>query len=666
MRSLRYAALAVGIATLTACGGGGGGGGVGNPFSAAGASAVAVIPAASGVVPAATAVVPAASRVPTTALVASKVQLLLSTTQIPSSGAATVTLTAVALDISNQTIAGRTVTFSVVPTEDVVINTGGVNVTDVNGLVTGTLRLGANKTSRAIVVTASVDGIATTATVNVTGTTISVSGNSSVALNANASLTFTVKDSAGVPLANIPVAITSLTGNTLTPAAGTTNASGVFTTVITAIRAGADTITATAAGAIGTSPLTVSADSFAFTNPTIIPIEIPLSPASGVVSIAWVNASGVVVAQPVSFSSTRGTVALPNPAPTNAAGVASVNVSSTSAGAAIITATGAGGTPSATLPVTFVATTASNVIAQANPATIQTTTGSLTQTGNSSVISVIVRDASNNLVKSATVNFTISLDPTGGTLNAATAVTDVNGTASVSYTAGATSSPQNGVSITATVVAVRGIATAAPQPTSVVKLTVSGQTLFVRLGTDNTVAPSLPTNLLKTYAAIVTDAAGNPMVNQKVSFVLRPGQYGKGQFVVPLLATAWVQQLSVAALAPAILSCLNEDVNFNGIIDPLEDTNLNGRLDPGGIASVNAFAMTDVNGVATASIVYPKNYAQWTEVTLEATAGVVGTDPPTRVTFVLPGLASDYTNITISPPGQISPFGKAILCTNPL
>lgn len=203
-----------------------------------------------------------------------------------------------------------------------------------------------------------------------------------------------------------------------------------------------------------------------------------------------------------------------------------------------------------------------------------------------------------------------------------------------------------------------------PQPTSTVSLTVSGQTLFVRLGTDNLVQQSPPTNLLKTYSAIVTDAAGNPMVNQKVSFVLRPGQYGKGQFVV--VGTLWGQLLSVAAVPPAILSCLNEDVNFNGIIDGLEDTNGNGRLDPGGVASVNASAVTDVNGIAIASIVYPKSYAAWTEVTLEATAGVVGTDPPTRVTFVLTGLATDYANIQVSPPGGISPFGKGALCTDPL
>lgn len=103
MRSLRYAALAVGIATLTACGGGGGGG---NPF--AGASGVAVIPAASAVVPAASGVA---------ATVASKVQLLMSSPQLPSAGTTPVTLTAVVLSAANQTMAGRTVTFSIPPAD---------------------------------------------------------------------------------------------------------------------------------------------------------------------------------------------------------------------------------------------------------------------------------------------------------------------------------------------------------------------------------------------------------------------------------------------------------------------------------------------------------------------------------------------------------------------
>lgn len=623
-----------------------------------------------------------AKAVPTTAAaaVAAKVQLLLSNPQLLSATGSTIGLTAVVLDGANQTIAGRAVTFSVAAGETAFINnigTAGSNLSDVNGTVKATLNIGSNKANRTFIVTALVDAVSITSTVNVTGTTISVSGNSSIALGANANLTFAVKDSAGVALPATPVVITSLKGNTLT-STGITDATGTVVATGTGIVAGVDTITATAAGATNASTLTVSADSFAFQNATVIPPEIPLNTLQ-TFSVAWTNASGVVVAQPVSFSSTRGTVALPNPAFT-AAGVANVSVSSSSAGAAIITATGTGGTPSATLQVNFVATSASFVVAQSNPSTIQVSSGSAAQTNNTATISAVVRDANNNLVKNATVNFSILLDPSGGSLNSPTAITDINGLASVSYTAGTTASPQNGVQIVATVAAVRGVATAIP-PTSTVMLTVSGQTLFVRLGTDNTVALSPPTNLLKTYSAIVTDAAGNPMVNQKVSFVLRPNVYWKGFYVKG--ATTWLQFFTVPLPLlplPQVQSCLNEDLNFNGtvdlinpktgMIDPIlgisEDTNLNGRLDPGGIASVNAFGITDLNGVATASIVYPKDHANWVEVTLEATAGVVGTDPPTRATFTLPGLATDYSNLLVSPPGYISPFGEAAICTSPL
>ncbi len=307
--------------------------------------------------------------------------------------------------------------------------------------------------------------------------------------------------------------------------------------------------------------------------------------------------------------------------------------------------------------VDFVATSASSVMAQATPAIVQVTNNALAQTSNSSIISVIVRDVANNLVKNARINFTITTDPTGGSLSAATAITDINGSASVTYTAGAISSAQNGVAITATVVDVGGVATVAPQPTSIVNLTVSGQTLFVRLGTDNLLAASPPTNLSKTWVAIVTDAGGNPMVGVPVRFTLRPSQYEKG-FYVPAVApaTGWSQRVTAI--------CANEDLNFNGILDPGEDTNLNGRLDPGGVASVTASAITDASGIASAFIVYPKNYATWTGVTLEARAGVIGNDPPSTAYYGLAGIITDYTS-PASPPGATSPFGTAAICTNP-
>lgn len=643
LRTLRYALFLLMAALLTACGGGGAGGagGAGNPF---------VVP---------TSGVTGAGPAPASA-VAAKVAVLSSSPQMPSTGTSTVTLTAITQTATNQTVSGRLVTFSVPATETAFLNAitpvGGLS--DVNGIVTASLNLGANKANRLIPVTALVDGVSSTVNVAVVGTTVSIAGNTSVALNAVTNFTVTVKDSAGIAIPNVPVTVTSLAGNTiaLTPATGISDANGMVNVAVTATRAGADTITATSAGATGTSALAVSADSFAFTNPVNPIPQIPLNTASSV-SVAW-TASGVPAAgQLVSFSASRGVITPATVAA--AAGSATASVQSSTAGRATVTATGPGGTPSATMLVDFVATSASSVMAQATPAIVQVTNNALAQTSNSSIVSVVVRDAANNLVKNARINFTIVTDPTGGGLSAATAITDLNGSASVTYTAGTISSAQNGVSISATVVDVGGVATTLPQPVSTVNLTVSGQTLFVRLGTDNLLAPSPPTNVSKTWVAIVTDAGGNPMVGVPVRFTLRPSSYRKGRHVIVTLP--------VAGWAPVYSAiCPNEDLNFNGILDPGEDTNLNGRLEPGGVATVTASAVTDASGIASAFIVYPKNYAFWADMILEARAGVIGNDPPATASYPLSGIVTDYNNTAVSPPGQLSPFGQSMLCTDAL
>jgi len=238
---------------------------------------------------------------------------------------------------------------------------------------------------------------------------------------------------------------------------------------------GNDTITATAAGASKTQALTVSGAGFAFTTPAPS-VEIPLNTPTPI-SIHWTSAGAPVVGQPVTFATSRGVIA-GSPAITDPAGntpippaAGGVTISSTSAGIATISATASGGTPAATLDVTFVATTASSIAAQAVPGTVVVTTGG-SQTNNKSTISVVVRDAANNLVKNAGVDFNLT-DNTGGSLNASHAITDVNGSASVTYTAGTVSSAQNGVSVLTTVTDISGTVVG-PGITDTATLTVSG------------------------------------------------------------------------------------------------------------------------------------------------------------------------------------------------
>jgi hypothetical protein len=360
----------------------------------------------------------------------------------------------------------------------------------------------------------------------------------------------------------------------------------------------------------------------------------------------------------VSFSISRGNVSASSSVLVGAS--ASITVSSTTAGPAIITASGPTGTPAATLDVIFIATSASSATVQAIPGTVQVTTGSASQTNNSSTITAVVRDLTNNLVKNAGVSFNL-VDSSGGSLTSSTGITDVSGSASVTYVAGPTSSAQNGVSITATVNTVNGVAIA--PVTGTTTLTVSGQSLQVRLGTDNktTVTP-LPENAnTNTYLALVTDAAGNPVVGTTVQFALRPGRYEKGTFVPDATKTFWVTNVTV--------TCPNEDLNFNGILDPGEGlvtfpAGVTPALRPGAVASVNATAVTNDHGIAIATVTYAKSFSLWTEVTLEARTSVTTNDPPTQTTFFLAGAAADYTPLTTAPPPI--PFGIDASCADTL
>ncbi len=612
--------------------------------------------------------VPVAAPGGSTTPTAASIQLLASSPQMPSSGASTVSLTAVVLTATKQALAGRTVTFSTGTDPSAFINNiSASGVSDANGLVTAQLNVGSNKANRTITVNASADAASATDGVDVTGTTITVSGSNSLTFGSSTTLTFSVKDAAGTAIPGATVKVTSDAGNTvaLNPATGVTGGSGTITATVTGTVSGADTIRASTLGASATQAITVSSDSFTFNaNAPAANQEIKLG-AVQPVSITWTSGGVAQAGKAITFSSSRGVIA-GSPATTDAAGVASVTISSANtAGPAIMTASAPGGTPAASIPVLFVATTATSVTAQAVPGTVAFTTGSASQTNNSATISAVVRDGNNNLVKNAAVSFQVTADPTQGQLTSNNVVTDATGTASVTYIAGSTSSGLNGVTVDATVTAVNGIALGAPI-TSTTSLTVAGQANLVRLGTDNLVGVGSGTpTYTKTWVATVTDTAGNPVPNATVRFDLRPVASKKGYYVWSTTANFWVQQP-----APAIV-CPNEDVLFTGILGGANvDINGNGMLDPGGAANVTASSTTDANGNAVATITYPKDHATWAQYSLEARTGVVGNDPPTAsLPFWLPGLAADYSTQTVPPPGQTSPYGSTLgtagtLCTN--
>ena len=193
----------------------------------------------------------------------------------------------------------------------------------------------------------------------------------------------------------------------------------------------------------------------------------------------------------------------------------------------------------------------------------------------------------------------------------------------------------------------------------------TGQVVLIRVGTDNLIS-SDPPLYRKIWVAIVTDTAGRAVSGATVIFALRsgtaanPGGFLKGRFVLPPPAAVpqqWQRQTSAI--------CANEDANFNAILDAGEDLNGNGLLDPPGVSDVNPTGVTDASGFAQATISYPKNYASWAQVTLEASTGGAGATPATA-TFFLVGLATDYSDLTVAPPGIISPFGQSGSCADTL
>jgi hypothetical protein len=212
-------------------------------------------------------------------------------------------------------------------------------------------------------------------------------------------------------------------------------------------------------------------------------------------------------------------------------------------------------------------------------------------------------------------------------------------------------------------------------------LTVGGQTVSLSLGTGNTITALSSTQYEMPFTVQAVDSAGHGVVGVTVDFSLQATGYFTGSFGDSCSVSAttgavtcagpWAPNtLNSAGLAtyyvgPCIPTTVKE---YNGVINPVTpptgvtpvETNI-----PGSVASTdNSTVVTTTGGTAPVNIIYPKDHAYWVQVVLTATATVSGTQSSTSSTFVLPGLASDYDSTTVSPPGQISPYGNVGVCWN--
>jgi hypothetical protein len=596
------------------------------------------------------------------------VQVIAAATTLNSdqSGLTTVDITAIVRDANNVVLADVPVLFGANAN-------GSVSVvqlnTDANGQSLARLSNGTDVSNRAITVTASAGSASGSVDVNVINTQVTIGCPDTIALDASGPCNVRVEDSKATGIAGQSVAITSSLGNTLSSPTVVTGGSGDVSLTLTAVNAGTDTITATALGDSGVDTVTIPAvtgDNFAITTPATDGFEIPLNTAQAVTA-AWLVSGVPQNGEVLQFSTSRGsffatgTSTPASTATTAGAGQASLDLQSSTAGIATISAIRPGGAITSR-NVEFVATVAQTVDIQAEPSSVRI--------GNQSQLTAIVRDPAGNLVKNKLVTFSL-VDNTGGFLSSSVATTGSNGTATIIYTAGPNQSSLNGVTVTANVQ--QGGATIS----DVVNLTVTGQALAISLGTGNTLFTLGTATFAKEWVVFVTDADGNAVALKPVTVSIRSVNYKKGQLYVPVDGDAWIKLPVPANFEPT--SCPDEDLNFNGILDPGEDLNSSGLIEAGNIALVapvaanapagspcsnlaaggttQASVTTGNDGRARVCVLYPQNYNLWVDARIQARASVQGTEFGKSATFELDALADDINDINTSPPGQVSPFG---------
>ncbi|MFA5941504.1 MAG: Ig-like domain-containing protein [Sinimarinibacterium sp.] len=554
-----------------------------------------------------------------------------------------VTLTARALDSGGNAVAAADLRISIPPEAGAIIP---ADTADATGAIQSVLTTGGDPTPRTIRATATSGTASASVDIQVVGTTIALVGPSSIGVGQEVEFVVRLEDAEGGGIGGQQVSVTSTAGTLSSEVLTTEAGTGEATFTLAAQNDGELRVEALTVAA--TQQITVTEDQFRIVEPAPSD-EIPIDTAE-TVTVEWLRNGSAAETQgrSVVFSATRGSFT-PTTATIGANGRASVNISSASAGGAVIQASAAStGEPTASVAVEFVSLTPDDIALQASPARISV--------GEQSVILAVVRDANGNLVKNEVVDFTLD-DVSGGTLSAPSAVTNSQGSASVRYTASTVTSPDSGVVI-------RASTRSDPSVAATALLTVSGRALRITLGTGNEIFEPNETTYEYPYSVIVTDATGNPVPEAEFRLSVLPIAYAKGQWFVAdtdgdLEPDAWSQFVTA--------TCNNEDINYNGFLDDNlgEDFNNNGTLEPGNVAAVPTTIQLDDNGAGQFVITYPQDRAFWVVVELRARARVAGSETTETARFILEGKADDYNDITVDVPGVISPYGVAADCADP-
>ena len=653
---LRHAVACAGVAMLVAaCGGGGGDPGTNPRDNNSGGG--------------------------TTTRSASSIDVYSSAASIPTGGAgAAITITAIVKDSGNVAIPNFPVAFKT--------EYGSLSpVTTTNDKGVATAELTPPKTdnalNRSFGVTVTAKGASKKIDLKVEGTTVALSGDTSLGVNQEGEYTVNVRDAAGETVSNAGVTITAQQGGSQAQVASVqTGRNGIATfkykpTVAGSVRLAADGLNAENASRY----LDISVGSAVIQLTTESPYWRLNQANRVVVRVADGNQSPVAAGTKVLFSTTRGCIVDAGDTActtssrtesvsskvleTNAAGYAEGFVLSTDAGATSIKAEVTSGSLQGvgTLTAQFMASSPSRLIVQANPNAIQTSTAS---SGNSAVIDALLLDDRGNPVANTPVYFTVLADLSGGRLAATSVKTNEQGRAKNTFYAGPRGTGSDQVRIRA---ALGGNDAHISGETT---LTVGGNGLSIALG-DSTVIASTDgeTKYRKMYTVYVTNSAGVSQASVPITLRIEPVAYAQGRRCWD--GKIWNTRLSARVFPDGIIP--NEDINFNGIRDAGEPnwvSEIQG-LKPGFVANLvpatadgtvtavggsTITVTTDSSGYAYFYTQYAKRYANWVSMRIVASSQSGGTESR-NVTpdEFLAAATSDLNSEVKTPPGDVSPYG---------
>jgi hypothetical protein len=525
--------------------------------------------------------------------------------------------------------------------------------------------------------------------VKLTGTSIVLSPEVvNTASGAAFPVTATVKDGLGNAVPNVAVELSgagvSASKSARTGTSGITRGIATFSMAPSVV--GGDVIASSPSQAVSeenadAAPLNAVSVGVSFRNIAVTVLDATPKPVSEdlaldtnyTVNIKADNA-GVPLTGTVIASTSLGALTLPSPA-TLVGGELNAVLRSSEPGTAYVNVRILDGSNKVTLlsneAVSFAALVPAKITALAGRTTLDRL--------ESTEIVARVLDKNDYPVKGQWVQFNVTGDTSGGGFTNGTALAQTNqeGIAVVSYTAGDTDTAKDNIRITAGMFEAAYSAVKVKEP---VYLTVSGSPVSVTLAAGNKIVALDDTTYSFPYQVMVTNAAGGPVANQEVVLTVIPTYYLKGFYYYNSVAKAWlpkaidrttlkamtfgyiVSGADTASEMPPI-ACPNEDVNQNGILDPLEDTNGDNKLWPGNPVTVSSKVVkTNASGYVNFDVIYGKSYANWLQVKLIASTRVSGSEATSESEFSLPALAADMGNESVSPPGGLrSAFGQSLV-----